>query len=460
MGIQTRQWAGLGWWGLALALGALSVIQLWAGLALRGLYADGAYYAAQLLLRQSFIIIEPSRFTSQVLLQAPVVLAMRLGFDHPPAVALAFSLATNLMPLTLSLISVWVLPKAERAYGLFPIFVFLSASMSAAFASVADGPTAAAYAWLLLLLLLFGPLTWPRLAAILALSLGALRLHEAMAFLAPILAFACLWRCRETPAGWARGILLLSALLIVLGGAIAVRDVLHPRMIANRASFFRDLADFGWLATGPVVSMAALAGCLAVLALPLAFFGGRAWRVGMAGLALLFLAVAVAAILEPAAPASAFAARNNACLLTAPAMILLLALRLRPMALPHPATPALLCALLALATATADAAATIGWTRYTGAMRQVLASGQGVIAWDSALASLPAPEADRFRRYAWPWTTPLMSLWLAPDPATTPLIANPPGIVWQPFDPYAQRGQRAETGALSGRGRFIALLRP
>jgi hypothetical protein len=445
-----------GWLALAAALVAVLAMQVWAGIALRGLYADGAYYAEQLLLRQNFSIIEPSRWTSQVLIQTPVVLTMWLGVDSPHAVALSFSLASNLMPLALTLASLAVLPPADRAYSLFPVLIFLAASMSAAFASVADGPTATAYAWLLFVLVLFGRLTRLRLTGILLLALGALRLHEAMAFLGPMLAFACLRRRRSAETRAAQASLLLAALLITLGCVISIHDVLHPRLMANRSSFINDVVSARWLVPGrDRISIMALSGLVALLAVPAALLRRHLMAGALIGIMLIFLLLTILSWAAPVCPSAAFAARNNACLLTAPAMILLLLIQHRHA---PSAAAALVTAMLGFALASADAAATLDWLGYEGAMRAALASSHGVVPWPDALARLPAPQAAALQRFAWPWTTPLMSLWLSPGPAVDAIIANPRNVAWQPFDPYAMRSSLAAGAVATTRPGFMALL--
>ncbi|MCB8880333.1 hypothetical protein ACELLULO517_08820 [Acidisoma cellulosilytica] len=183
---------------LIAALALLFLTQIWAGLALRGLFADGAFYAAHLWLARGFVIIEPSRLTAQILVQAPVVLGMRLGATRPQAVALLFSLSSTLMPLLLTGSAVLILPRSQRHLALIPLFVFLAGSMSSAFASVADGPFAAAYCCLLLLMVAVAPLSPARLGLILLLSIGCLRLYESTAFLGPLLACASWQRARQT----------------------------------------------------------------------------------------------------------------------------------------------------------------------------------------------------------------------------------------------------------------------
>jgi hypothetical protein len=55
--------------------------------------------------------------------------------------------------------------------------------------------------------------------------------------------------------------------------------------------------------------------------------------------------------------------------------------------------------------------------------------------WQDALARLPLAQAEALQRFSWPWTAPLMSLWLAPGPQVEAIIANPGPAAWQPFDP-------------------------
>ena len=447
----------LGWLALALALSIILSVQIWAGVSLRGLYADGAFYAEELLLRHAFTIIEPSRWTSQVLMQAPVILAIWLGHGSPHAVALAFSLSTNLMPLALTLACLAVVPAADRAYALFPVLIFLAASMSAAVASVADGPTAAAYSWLLLLLILFGRLTRWRLGGILVLAAGAVRLHEAMAFLGPILSLACLLRCLSVNGRSARAMLWVAAALIMLGCAVAIHNVLHPQLAAHRTDFLQDLVSLRWLLPGGGrINVMALAGLVAILTLPLVMLGPALRTVAMRAMLIVFVALSMLALTVPPCPPAAFAARDNACLLTAPAMVLLLILRGEDWRLPVASMA--FTAMLGLVIATADGAATEGWQSYVKAIRIALTTSHGVVPWDDALAKLPPPQAEAMLRYTWPWTTPLMSFWLAPGPMVTTLIANPSGVTWQPFDPEVMRGALEADGPALTRSGFVALL--
>lgn len=429
---------------LAFSVATFLFMQIWAGLALRGLYADGCYYAARLWLAHSFVVIEPSRWTAQMLVQMPVVLVMWLGTPSPLVVAQLFSLSTNLMPLLWTMLSFALLPRGMRAYALFPLVVYLAAGTSAAIASIADGPFAAAYLWLLLLLIAVAPPTRGRLALMLLLALGTLRLHEATAILGPILILACIWRARHTRDTPHRIILALTALLVMIGSARAVLDITHPRAPANCDAFVRDVLHLRWLVTpGMGLHVPALAGLLALLGLAAWLLARGRPRVAGAIYMLcaaLFPLLAGLALLLPTAAPSAFAARGLSCLVSAPVMLILLAERCGWIAPVRPQRSiTTLAALLGFTLVVADGAANAEWSGYVSSIRQVVASRAGVIPWPVAVAELSPPQAQRLQRLSWPWTTPLMSLWLAPaaDPVTS-LISNPPGTAWEPISPTEQ----------------------
>jgi hypothetical protein len=428
----------LGWVSLAVGLGLLFAAQVDAGMALRGLYADGVFYVARIYAHGGVAIVEPSRWTAQFIMQAPVDTGMVLGLGSPRGVALLFSLSTTLAPLLLTATCFWLLPKGERWLFLFPALVFLGGSMGSAFASVADGATAAAYAWVLFFLLRFAPLTAGHAAAILVLSLGALRLHEAMAYLGPILTATCLRRrALAVGARYERGLLVVAGLL-ALSSAIELGYILIPHTPGNQASFISDLLSLRWFfATGQGLNVPALLGLLGVAAVALALWRPLRWfaLLGFAVVAAgVSLAVAVGEL--PAAPAAAFAARNNGALLSLPAMGLCLFLARHPARWPGgSAFPLLLSAMLALALAVIDFRATRDWRGYISDFETALRTERGVVPLAQVVSRLPRAQADAFARFSWPWTSGLMSLVLAPQSKIHTIIASPYAGGWEPMDP-------------------------
>jgi hypothetical protein len=428
----------LGWSALVAGLGLLFAAQVDAGVALRGLYADGVFYVARIYAHGGMAIVEPSRWTAQFIMQAPVATGMAFGLDGPRDVALLFSLSTNLVPLLLTATCFWPLPKGERWFFLFPVLVFLCGSMGSAFASVADGATAAAYAWVLLFLLRFAPLTAGHTAAILILSLGALRLHEAMAYLGPILTATCLrHRALATGTPYQRGLLVVAGLL-VLSSAIELGYIVLPHTPGNRASFVSDVLSLRWFfATEQGLNVPALLGLLGVAAVALAVWRPLQWF-ALLGFAVVAAGVSVAVAVGelPAAPAAAFAARNNSALLSLPAMGLCLLLARRPGRWPGGlACPLLLGATLAFALAIVDFSATRDWRGYISGFDTALRTERGVVPLAQVVSRLPPAQADTFARFSWPWTSGLMSLVLAPESKIHTIIASPYTGGWEPMDP-------------------------
>ena len=123
--------------------------------------------------RRSNLIIHPARVTSDVIAQWPVMAAMHLGVQTPHSVALVFSLVTNLLPGLIILLCLPAMPTGERHFFIFPAFVYFAGTLSAQFASVAEGLVATSYFWLLLCLIAFGHFTILRLALIAVLAVGS-----------------------------------------------------------------------------------------------------------------------------------------------------------------------------------------------------------------------------------------------------------------------------------------------
>jgi hypothetical protein len=104
-----------------------------------------------------------------------------------------------------------------------------------------------------------------------------------------------------------------------------------------------------------------------------------------------------------------------------------------------------LTAALGMSLTVMDGAANRAWLGYVSALREVLASRPGVIPWNAAMGEIPAPEARALQSFRWPWTTPLISLWLTPagEPIRS-LISNAPGVSWEPASPAIQNALLAK----------------
>src|SRR5579872_2109760 len=203
---------------IAIMLALLAQID--AGLALRGLYADGAFAVTQALGNQGFAILQPARWLSNVILQLPLALAIKAGLSDTRTAALIFSLASNLLPGIAFLLCRAALPRTDRHFMLFPAFVYFAGTLSAQFASVTEGLVATGYVWMLFYLLLFGNVAGLRLFMIVVLSAGSILLHEAMLLLGPLLLAAMWLRRTEAAAPAVRFCFILAALSIVAAMAV------------------------------------------------------------------------------------------------------------------------------------------------------------------------------------------------------------------------------------------------
>jgi hypothetical protein len=159
----SRQSRGLGL-GLPVVFILALLVQLQAGFALRGLYADGAFFATQILAR-------PRRLSSYIL-EAPPLLAMEGGIRNAHLLIVVFNVWIAVIPGLLFGLCYVLLPPARRLYFVFPAFAYFGGTLSAALAGITEGLVATAYLWCLFILLAFGRESRLLRGAALLLALG------------------------------------------------------------------------------------------------------------------------------------------------------------------------------------------------------------------------------------------------------------------------------------------------
>jgi hypothetical protein len=414
-------------------------VQIYAGAVLRGAYGDGAFFMTHIAAQGGISIIQPARYFSELITQAPVVLAMRLGLRDPNAVALAFSLSTNILPGLITLCCLPALPKGRRRLFVFPAFVFLAGILCAQFESVTEGLVATPYFWLLLCLISFGRLTFLRSLLILALTLGSLNLHEQTMFLSPILVASCLLRLREE-AGLRPKLVLLVAALGALASAVVGADyAFHPLSVRERGGLIDSMLNFEWLyirhsGLNLICALGILA-ALCIIAVMLRPAIGRA-------VVLLFSLVAILSALAAfkvnalVVPSAAFDARDIAAFMSLPAGILLIVSRLRPGFAARSTQNAVLgiVAALGLSASVWHAAATRDWLDFRSHLVMLLQSRTGIVPWSTVISSAEPRQAAMIAKMMWPWSNPDLSLVLLPRAVVTSIIANPESYSgWQPY---------------------------
>jgi hypothetical protein len=219
-----------------------------AGLALRGIYADGAHWVTQVTALHRFVIFQPARWTINFLFELPIVTTIKLhGISTPQSAALIFSLTTNMLPGFIILSCRYALPAEERQFFVFPAFAYFGGILAAQFASVTEGLVATAYIWFLFYLILFGQLSIWRLGLIAALSIGSIRLHEEMLFLGPVLMAGVWLRWRDVITQSARIVFALAILMLLAGTVIGTYRVLFPQELIQRGSLIHDVLYLRWL---------------------------------------------------------------------------------------------------------------------------------------------------------------------------------------------------------------------
>lgn len=429
------------------ALATAALLGIWGAIELSPLFADGFYYLLRILQDEGFFMPAPARRMVEVIRQPPVLAAMVLGVRDVAALGVIFGLCVQLAPLALMLASWALLPRERKIFFVFPLLHFCAGTLSTWAAPINEGPTAAAYFWVLFYGILFLRARTAALGSVAVLAAGTLLLHEAMVFLGPILALAALWRARREDARFLRIAFALLAAWFVIVAVVQARFILEPSDPENRASFLRQLFSFWWIA-GPgginLPAIVGMAGLAAIGAAALLQFGvGGARRRSLAWMIVAGLALACAAALAYAAwsghmhgvPAQ-FHARNHALLLSLPLSLLALYALMRPGALHLPLLrqSVAVCGIVAAVSLAWHAYATHRWSLHVAAMRDILAAHRGFVHWDATMAPLSPERRQLMSDLSHHWVLPSMSIILAPDGRVSTILWSP-HHAFNPFDP-------------------------
>jgi hypothetical protein len=363
---------------------------------------------------------------------------MRLGVQTPHSVALVYSLVTNLLPGLIILLCLPALPARQRHFFIFPAFVYFAGTLSTQFASASVGLVATSYFWLLLCLIAFGRLTVLRLALVLVLAVGSLRLHEQMLFLGPILVVSCAMRWRDERRLLPRIVLSVAAVCALASAGIAAHDVVYPWSVNERDGMITDFVALWWLYRPEFgYNLPAVLGILAVPCILLTIVR-PAWGVATTwifGALSIPLALAAFWLDWLTAPYTQYAARHNGALMSLPLAALLLYAQVHaPFATAVTSKPARgIVALLGLTVSLWHVAATEQWSAFLTHFSNVLQSRDGIIAWDAVVAPPGSRQAELAAKMVWPWANPDLSLVALPRSCINSVIANPTWYVgWEP----------------------------
>lgn len=430
---------GLAGWSILLILGAAVAVQSYAGFELLGLRWDGGPFLRDMLSAHSFVFYEQPRQTTQVMLELPVVIAMRLGIADLYTLCAIWSLTLQLAPLVLTCASYFILPARYRILFVLPVFHYFAGASNVASAGLIEGPTAAAYFWIVFFWLLFVPERWMARIAFTLAAIPTIFLHEVMAVLGPILAYAAWWRSGPVTESVSRLFLRAFVIFFLIVTVVQIGYVIVPTSVANRNGFVVQLLGLQWLyTTAKLINVPAVLGLLAGLTL-LAM-----WRFAKYGWWLVCgFGIAAVVLLETALThglAEQFYARNHPAMLLLPlSMIALAALRWHKVAdrfVSNHALPAIaILAILASGTLLIQVASVRQWAAYVATFRDTLQSRTGLIAWENLMKELPRNKAQLLERTNFPFTNPDMSLLLARDRHVQSIVMNPIATIWKGWNP-------------------------
>jgi hypothetical protein len=410
--------------------------------AMRGLYADGAFFLLRLIERGTWFDFDPARTHAQWMGQGPPWLFMQLGIRDVKVLARAYSFGLLGLPALFYALALWrtrLEPVLHIAVAVLTAVVFLNTQ----FFAVGEYNIAYALAtWVAALLLSTRPLGWLGQGTLLLVLTALIRAYEVMLSLGPALALLAWVRARRLDPEGSRERLILP--VVVLAAALGIwvaiqyglrvrsdsivqsshrlKGVIHNGQLLISllfaatfalAALERPRAGLHRILSGVAVALPGLLLLPWVWAKPSRHHDSRAW----AGLALTLGLLWTARAAWKFGFREGWAERAGFELGRMRGAVILLWLVLSGIIAGH----------------------TLGWQRYLRAFESELAptsqgSGQRVRPWADVSDELK----ERSRLYGWPWTQPSLSVLMQPADPDRVVIENPPGVApWQPFSPQA-----------------------
>lgn len=434
-------------WRLAAVVLALYYLAFLVGAVVerRGLVADGVWYLLQMVQYGGFALVEPTRLCAQILVQWPVVLALRLGIHDFDTLSVIHSFGLYYLNL-LSLVIAWaVLPRDWKAMMAFPILSVVFGQMTSAYAAVAESRVLSLMFWPMAFAVLFVRIRdWRSAMVPLALALPSLLMYESMVFLGVVLAGMARHRCRGETRAAVRVYWAAIAGWFVLGSLVALVSIIFARDPTSRSGFIASLVDLqfaavAWDQLNPPFFVA-LGGLI--------LMGLCWWRPGplarrlplwFGGAVSVFLVLGLSPVLFPAtfAPNLQFNARTWMAVVPALLVMPLVGVLSGRLRVPERARPMMTAVVAAVAFAqiTWQIGSTLQWHGYLDLFRSTLAQESGLVTWEQSGLARRTVGRQTVANLAWPWTTPAMSIVLAPRGQVTTIIANAGRPRWQPFDP-------------------------
>jgi MFS family permease len=203
--------------------------------ALIGLYSDGSRFLYEILVRKDFFDPDKPRELAVMLLQLPVVTAVKMGVRDINTLIKLHTFGLLVWPLVFWLAA--LIQQFRSKLFWFIALAFCVTYLCTGFFAVGEYSLAYAACALCVATLLRPTLGWLDNALLFASALLLTHTYESMVFMGPLLATACILRAiRENDLNkGARAAVLISALLFLIGAGLSAWSILHPRVPANLA---------------------------------------------------------------------------------------------------------------------------------------------------------------------------------------------------------------------------------
>jgi hypothetical protein len=420
------------WFAIAVS----TLTALYAALTARGLVYDGSFYLLAIAATRTFHVLEPARWSVQVLQQLPPVLGARLGIQNLWILGKLFSLGMAGWPVALTAACWLALPREEKSWIVGPIFNLVLAVPAASFIGISEGIIASCLLWFAVLLVMFRlarPFgAFAALAAVFACALA----HEATVLCLLLIGWSAAAQSTKL-----RGFPRLAAALVVIvslaGACYMARSILFPRSSTERADFLVSILG-GFLGSPRTPHLPVIASLAAAISIATAIV----WRgkgLGAAiigGTAILGCGIVFAAAPDAlVSPGRFFAARGLPVALTTLLTGVFVVLKRRG------TTPAqfithsaiYIVVTLVVSQASMQVTETNLWRDYARDLRALVATRQGAISHKLALEALGGDDSRFRREMLQTWSVQPLSILLAPGGRVRAMVEPAETERWVPY---------------------------
>jgi hypothetical protein len=420
----------------------LWALALWHSWACRGLFVDGSGFLIQIVQREWFFDFYPPRLYAMIVAQVPMMIGIHSGIDNLHYLSMLLSLGLFALPTGLYHLALWrakddpvVLAAVMAAIGV----VFLTTS----FFIIGEYNSSYAIAILTVVQLTRADrLRTGDALLILPVAVLAIRTYEALIYLGPLVAVLILWtlwRHKFQPRLPAL-VWLVCAGCFLGGMAVAVDSVVHPWSESHLDETYVTAKNFWQNLQFDLALSGVLVVVIWALVRPADLAGNKPYRWAAIAVGLLAASPLLAFgdnLVRPLAK-SQYVARSAGGLVIVAIVIFIwlyrsdVHIRLKALVMlraPQNARRFLIFAcLLVAANVPSDVFLTSTWISYLNAMRQVVTTHQGVVAFeDTKLAQRP------YILFVENWVLPSQSLSVRSKPGDA--IVKPPRDFtdWMPF---------------------------